>query len=93
MNTTTFEGQGQNLTGNVKEAVGKATGDDSLQAKGATDQVIGDAKQMAGAARDAIGNPGPLIDKAKAFAKDRPWATAALVGTLGVAIFNTLRGK
>ncbi|WP_242098057.1 CsbD family protein [Sphingomonas sp. CROZ-RG-20F-R02-07] len=93
MNSTTLEGQGQNLTGNVKEAVGKVTGDDSLQAKGTADQVIGDAKQMAGAARDAIGDPGPLLDKARAFAKDRPWTTAALVGTLGVAVFNTLRGK
>jgi len=35
----------------------------------------------------------PLADKAKAFAKARPYATAALVGTVALALFNTLRGK
>lgn len=93
MNSTTLEGQGQSLTGNVKEAFGKATGDDTLAAKGTVDQLAGDAKQVLGSAKDAIGNPGPLIDKARAFAKERPWATAALVGTLGIALVNTLRGK
>lgn len=36
---------------------------------------------------------GPLADKAKAFAKARPYATAALVGTIALAVFNTLRGR
>ena len=36
---------------------------------------------------------GPTFDKAKAFASDRPFATAALIGTIAVAIFTTLRGK
>ena len=35
----------------------------------------------------------PYIDKAKGFAKQRPFAAAALVGVLGVALLNTLRGK
>jgi hypothetical protein len=35
----------------------------------------------------------PLVDKAKAFAKSRPFASAALVGVLGIALINTLRGK
>lgn len=93
MNSTTLEGQGQSLTGNVKETLGKVTGDDTLAAKGNMDQLTGDAKQVLGSAKDAIANPGPLIDKARAFAKERPWATAALVGTLGIALINTLRGK
>lgn len=93
MNSTTLDGQGDTLGGNVKEAVGKLTGDRGLQAEGAADQASGDVKQMIGAAQDAITNPGPVIDKAKAFAKDRPWTTAALVGTIGLAVFNTLRGK
>lgn len=93
MNSTTLEGQGQNLTGNVKETIGKATGDDELQGKGTADQIAGNAKQVIGAAKDAVANPGPLVDKAKAFARERPWATAALVGTLGIALINTLRGK
>jgi ElaB/YqjD/DUF883 family membrane-anchored ribosome-binding protein len=33
------------------------------------------------------------VAKAKAFAKDRPWATAAAVGVIGMALLNTLRGK
>ena len=93
MNSTTFEGQGQSLAGTVKEGIGNATGDRDLQAEGTAERFAGDAKQMIGSAKDAIGNPGPLVDKAKAFAKDRPWTAAALVGTIGLALFNTLKGK
>ena len=35
----------------------------------------------------------PLIEKAKAFAKAKPAATAALAGVLGIALINTLRGR
>ena len=93
MNTTTLEGQGQSITGAAKEGFGKATGDDSLQGAGIADQLTGNAKQIAGAAKDAIGNPAPVVDKAKGFARQRPFATAALVGVLGVALLNTLRGR
>ena len=93
MNATTFSGEAQDLTGNIKEGVGKATGDTSLQGSGVADQLAGNAKQAIGAAKDAINNPGPLVDKAKGFAKDRPFATAALVGVVGLALLNTLRGK
>ena len=93
MNGTTLEGQAQSVAGSVKQAVGTATGDTTLKARGTSDQLLGDAKQVLGAATDAIGNPGPLIDKARTFARERPWATAALVGTIGLAVFNTLRGK
>ena len=86
MRTTRVEGQGQTVVGNVKEGVGKLTGDESLRAEGVSDQAAGDAKQMVGSAQDAVA-------RAKAFAKDRPWATAALVGTFGLALFNTLRSK
>lgn len=33
------------------------------------------------------------LDKAKAFAKARPAATAALAGVVGLALLNTLRGR
>lgn len=36
---------------------------------------------------------GPLAAKATEFARKRPWATAALVGTVALAVFNSLRGK
>lgn len=42
------------------------------------------------AAQDAVG---PLVEKAKTFARERPYATAALVGTVALALFNSLRGK
>lgn len=93
MNSTSLEGDGQKLGGNVKETAGKAIGDQSLQGEGVADQVVGGAKQAAGALSDAIANPGPLVDKAKTFARERPWATAALLGTIGLAVINTLRGR
>lgn len=46
----------------------------------------------AGSFKDAIGN-NETVTKATQFAKDRPWATAALAGVVGVALLNTLRGK
>ena len=93
MSTTALEGDGQEIAGNVKKSVGKVTGDESLQGKGVADQVIGTAKQAAGTISDTVGNPGPLVEKAKTFARERPWATAALLGTIGLAVINTLRGK
>jgi hypothetical protein len=35
----------------------------------------------------------PITEKAKSFAKARPWAAATLVGVAGLAILNTLRGR
>ncbi|WP_380782357.1 CsbD family protein [Sphingomonas sp. R86520] len=93
MNTTTLKGHGQDAAGNVQEAVGNLTGDTSLQSEGLANQLTGSAKQVAGAAKDVIANPGPAIEKAKGFAQARPYATAALVGVVGLAILNTLRGK
>ena len=93
MNTTTIKGQGQELGGNVKETVGKATGDQSLQGAGIVDQLAGNAKQIAGVAKDTFADPAPVVAKAKGFAQARPFATAALVGVVGLALLNTLRGK
>lgn len=45
-----------------------------------------------GSFKDAIGN-NQIANKATQFAKDRPWATAALAGVVGMALLNTLRGK
>jgi ElaB/YqjD/DUF883 family membrane-anchored ribosome-binding protein len=52
------------------------------------------AQQAYGSARDAITEKaGPLAEKARGFAKERPFAAAALAGVVGIAILNTLRGK
>ncbi|MHA6758476.1 CsbD family protein [Streptacidiphilus sp. PAMC 29251] len=42
------------LKGKVKEAAGKAVGNERLQAEGKADQVKGDAKQAAEKAKDAF---------------------------------------
>jgi hypothetical protein len=34
----------------------------------------------------------PIADKAKSFAKARPWTSAAFLGVAAVAVLNTLRG-
>jgi ElaB/YqjD/DUF883 family membrane-anchored ribosome-binding protein len=52
------------------------------------------ATQAYGQARDVIAEKaGPLVDKARGFAKERPFAAAALAGVVGIAILNTLRGR
>ncbi len=35
----------------------------------------------------------PLTEKAKGFAKERPWTSAALLGVTAIAVLNSLRGK
>jgi uncharacterized protein YjbJ (UPF0337 family) len=94
MNNDTLTGQGREIGGEIKEGIGDATGDPAIRNEGVADQVLGNVQQSYGAARDAVANGvGPLADQAKRFARERPWATAALVGTLALALINTLRGK
>jgi len=94
MSIATLKGEGNELGGTIKEAAGNLTGDDSQKAKGVADQVTGKVQQGYGAARDAIAeNAAPYAAKVKDFARERPFATAALVGVVGLAFLNTLRGK
>lgn len=79
MEATTLKGDGQVLGGGVKEAAGTLTGDQATVNAGRADQLTGRANQAIGAA--------------KGFAKDRPFAAAALAGVVGLAILNTLRGR
>ncbi len=83
MSDTALHGETKDLGGKVKETVGDATGDKSLQQRGMADQLSGKVQK----------NIGPLADKARAFAKQRPAATAALAGVIGLALLNTLRGR
>ena len=43
--------------------------------------------------REHFSGDAPLIDKARGFAKARPFASAALAGVVGIALLNTLRGR
>ncbi len=79
MNSDTLQGQGTNVGGQIKEVVGKAVGDEQLQGEGVADQLAGIAQQAFGKVRD--------------FTRDRPIASAALAGVVGLAVLNTLRGK
>ena len=47
------EGAWDKLKGNVKEGVGKLTGDEKLQAEGQADQAKGAVKSTVGGAKDA----------------------------------------
>ena len=94
MNEDTLMGEGRDVVGKVKKVAGEATGDPSLQAEGLIDQLVGKAQQTVGAARDTLAAGGsPLLAKARQFARERPFASAALAGVVGLAILNTLRGK
>ncbi len=79
MNSDTLEGQGTNVAGQIKEVVGKATGDEQLEASGIADQ-------WSGIAQDGFG-------KLRDFARDRPFAAGVLGIVVGAAILGTLRGK
>ena len=59
------------------------------QAQSSTPQATNDATPLA-SVRDRIA---PLQANATSFAKSRPYATAALVGTVALALFGTLRGN
>ncbi|MFD1612882.1 CsbD family protein [Sphingomonas tabacisoli] len=90
MNNDTLEGQVRDIGGRVKETTGTLTNDPTLRGEGVADQVGGNAQKAVGAAGDAIA---PIVDQAKEFARSKPLATATLVGVLGVALLNTLRGR
>lgn len=49
-----IKGAADKASGAIKEAVGKATGDSSLQAKGKVDQAKGAARDALGDAKDAL---------------------------------------
>jgi len=94
MNEDKLAGEGRDVIGKVKETAGDLTGNTSLQGEGLVDQLSGKAQKIVGAARDVFGaDEEPLLDRARRFARERPFAAAALAGVIGIAIFNSLRGK
>ncbi len=54
MSKERIEGATQKGVGSVKEAVGKAVGNEKLQAEGVTDKVAGSAKEAVGHAKDVV---------------------------------------
>ena len=49
-----IEGATQKAAGSVKEAAGKATGNEKLQAEGMADKVAGSAEEGVGRTKDAV---------------------------------------
>lgn len=56
-----IKGLANEAAGNVKQAVGKATGNDRLRAEGAAQELKGEAQQALGKAKDAVKK---AVDKA-----------------------------
>lgn len=56
MHKDEIKGTAKQARGNVKEAVGKATGDRKLQADGAADKVEGTVQKAAGKVKEAARN-------------------------------------
>ena len=54
MSKTGIEGGIQKAVGSAKEGIGKATGNEKLEAQGLADRAVGTAKEGVGKAQDAI---------------------------------------
>ncbi|KQU49797.1 general stress protein CsbD [Sphingomonas sp. Leaf339] len=94
MNSDTITGSATDFSGKIKETVGGAIGDKSLQSEGAADQLGGTVQKTIGEARDTVEETiRPLIDYVRQFTRERPFTAAAVAGVLGIAVINTLRGK
>lgn len=54
MSRERIEGAAQKAAGAAKQTVGKAIGNEKLQAEGLADKVVGSAKEAVGKAKDAV---------------------------------------
>ena len=54
MSNDGIKGATQKGVGAIKETIGKATGNEKLQAEGIADKVAGSAKEAVGKAKDAV---------------------------------------
>lgn len=49
-----IDGAAKNMSGNIKEAAGKVTGDEKLKAEGRAEQVEGKVQNAVGGMKDAV---------------------------------------
>ena len=75
MNIDTIAGEGTELKGQFKQALGDATADPKLQQDGVVDQLFGQTRQGLGAVRDFVRNQ-PIV--------------AVAVGALALALLGGL---
>lgn len=57
-------GTGNDVAGNVKQAVGSATGNEEMENEGKTQEAKGDAQKALGNAKDAVGNAAEKVGNA-----------------------------
>ena len=88
MNEDQVQGEVKDVVGKVKETAGDVTGDGELQRSGLLDQLAGKLQKLFGTVKEEAQ---PAAEKARKFAKERPVASAAVAGVIGLAILNTLR--
>lgn len=65
MSSTTdkIKGMANEAAGNVKQAVGRATGNERLEAEGFAQERKGEAQQLAGKAKDAVKDAADAVKK------------------------------
>ncbi len=84
MNTDTMNGAAIDFGGQVKQGLGTMLGDKSMEAEGKGEQLSGKTQKAFGDAKTTIDQSvRPLLDQARQFVKDRPFASAALGGVAG----------
>ena len=54
MDEDRLKGVGKQVTGSIKEAIGKLTGDTKTQAEGAVEKTAGKAQNAVGGAKDSV---------------------------------------
>ena len=54
MSKDRIEGAAQKAVGAAKQTIGKAVGNDRLQAEGIADKIVGSTKESVGKAKDAV---------------------------------------
>ncbi len=57
-------GTGNDVVGNVKQGVGKATGNEEMEAEGKGQEAKGEAQKAMGNAKDAVGNAAKKVGDA-----------------------------
>jgi uncharacterized protein YjbJ (UPF0337 family) len=58
MDKDRVEGAGKKVSGSIKEAIGKVTGDEKTRAKGKAEKTAGKAQNTVGSAKDAVRDAG-----------------------------------
>ncbi len=56
-----LKGKADELKGNIKQGVGKATGDRGMQSEGQADELAGKGKGVVGSAKETLGKVGDVV--------------------------------